>query len=216
MNKRVTKLKTIKTSYVVLGFLTCFVICNIPLLIGNCCSWGGIPEKRKQWISVSFWSDYIIWLLNANLFKILELLWISAIGNSVYIILFEFENLWHECKFYRWWIKHHQLLGMVCPFCTKSQKAMLGFTGEEVPFKRRLQIQVRLWSFFLWFSFGSCFPRTYEISPCTLFLGFHLKLPFITHYEPVQVTLQTDQVKFNAMKIEGFHLVSLIKSFLWV
>ncbi|XP_010554285.1 PREDICTED: erlin-1 [Tarenaya hassleriana] len=25
--------------------------------------------------------------------------------------------------------------------------------------------------------------------------GFHLKLPFITHYEPVQVTLQTDQVK---------------------
>ncbi|KAM3706908.1 hypothetical protein ACJW31_03G186100 [Castanea mollissima] len=24
--------------------------------------------------------------------------------------------------------------------------------------------------------------------------GFHLKLPFITHYEPVQVTLQTDQV----------------------
>ena len=68
----------------------------------------------------------------------------------------------------------------------------------------------------LWFSFSSCFPRTYEISACTLFLGFHLKLPFITHYEPVQVTLQTDQVKFNAMKIEGFHLVSLIKSFLWV
>ncbi|XP_065616267.1 uncharacterized protein LOC111997139 [Quercus suber] len=25
--------------------------------------------------------------------------------------------------------------------------------------------------------------------------GFHLKLPFITHYEPVQVTLQTDQVR---------------------
>ncbi|XP_050238942.1 uncharacterized protein LOC126688327 [Mercurialis annua] len=25
--------------------------------------------------------------------------------------------------------------------------------------------------------------------------GFHLKLPLITHYEPVQVTLQTDQVK---------------------
>ena len=124
------------------------VICNIPLRIGNCCCWGGIPEKRKQWISVSFWSDYIIWLLNASLFKILELFWISATGISVIIILFDFENLWHECKFYRWWIKHHQLLGMVCPFCTKSQKAMLGFTGEEEPFKRRLQIQVRLWSFF--------------------------------------------------------------------
>ena len=25
-----------------------FVICNIPLLIGNCCCRGGIPEKRKQ------------------------------------------------------------------------------------------------------------------------------------------------------------------------
>ncbi|KAK3442921.1 hypothetical protein EUGRSUZ_B03155, partial [Eucalyptus grandis] len=25
--------------------------------------------------------------------------------------------------------------------------------------------------------------------------GFHLKMPFITHYEPVQVTLQTDQVR---------------------
>ncbi|XP_050268532.1 uncharacterized protein LOC126712990 [Quercus robur] len=46
---------------------------------------------------------------------------------------------------------------MVFPFCTKSQKGMLGFTGEE-------------------------------------FSGFHLKLPFITRYEPVQVTLQTDQV----------------------
>ncbi|KAK3442920.1 hypothetical protein EUGRSUZ_B03154 [Eucalyptus grandis] len=27
------------------------------------------------------------------------------------------------------------------------------------------------------------------------FSGFHLKMPFITHYEPVQVTLQTDQVR---------------------
>ncbi|KAI6686351.1 hypothetical protein NL676_032264 [Syzygium grande] len=25
--------------------------------------------------------------------------------------------------------------------------------------------------------------------------GFHLKMPFVTHYEPVQVTLQTDQVR---------------------
>ena len=36
-----------------------FVIYYIPLLIGNCCCQGGIPEKRKQWISVSLQSDYI-------------------------------------------------------------------------------------------------------------------------------------------------------------
>ena len=31
--------------------------------------------------------------------------------------------------------------------------------------------------------------------------GFHLKLPFITHYEPVQVTLQTDQVSLIPLKV---------------
>ena len=114
------KNQTIKTSYVFLGCLSWF--CNLQhsftcwyLLLPRRHTW-----KKKQWINVSFWSDYIIWLLNASLFKILELFWILATGNSVYIILFEFENLWHKCKFYRWWINHHQLLGMVCPFCTKS------------------------------------------------------------------------------------------------
>lgn len=37
------------------------------------------------------------------------------------------------------------------------------------------------------------------------FSGFHLKMPLITQYEPVQVTLQTDQVHFvfQFMRIEN-------------
>ena len=153
-----------------------FVICNIPILVGNCCCQGGIPNKRKQWINVSFWSDYIIWLLNDSLFEILELFWISATGISVYIILFEFENLWHKCKFYRWWINHHYV-GVY------SRGGALQKTIIDPSLTMVLS---------LWFSFSTCFPRTYEISACTLFSGFHLQLPFITHYEPIQVTLQTD------------------------
>ena len=43
----------------------------------------------------------MVFLLNASLFKISDLFWISNTGISVHIILFEFENIWHEYKFDR-------------------------------------------------------------------------------------------------------------------
>ncbi|KAI4328540.1 hypothetical protein L6164_020886 [Bauhinia variegata] len=41
--------------------------------------------------------------------------------------------------------------------------------------------------------------------------GFHLKLPFITHYEPVQVTLQTDQVTDIPCGTKGGVMISFGK-----
>lgn len=49
--------------------------------------------------------------------------------------------------------------------------------------------------FFL-FAFNSLLPRVCIVLSCTYLgvLGFHLKMPLITQFEPIQVTLQTDQV----------------------
>ncbi|KAK3146943.1 hypothetical protein QOZ80_3BG0275500 [Eleusine coracana subsp. coracana] len=41
--------------------------------------------------------------------------------------------------------------------------------------------------------------------------GFHLKLPWITHYEPIQVTLQTDQVKDIPCGTKGGVMISFDK-----
>ncbi|XP_030956677.1 erlin-1-like isoform X2 [Quercus lobata] len=41
--------------------------------------------------------------------------------------------------------------------------------------------------------------------------GFHLKLPFITHYEPVQVTLQTDQVRDIPCGTKGGFMINFEK-----
>ncbi|KAL0003711.1 hypothetical protein SO802_011272, partial [Lithocarpus litseifolius] len=41
--------------------------------------------------------------------------------------------------------------------------------------------------------------------------GFHLKLPFITHYEPVQVTLQTDQVRDIPCDTKGGVMINFEK-----
>lgn len=41
--------------------------------------------------------------------------------------------------------------------------------------------------------------------------GFHLKMPFITHFEPIQVTLQTDQVKDIPCGTKGGVMISFEK-----
>ena len=49
------------------------------------------------------------------------------------------------------------------------------------------------------------------------FPGFHLKMPFITQYEPVQVTLQTDMVSWLDQVQDGnFSFFWLRNSYFWI
>lgn len=84
---------------------------------------------------------------------------------------------------------------------------MLGHIGEEVPFWRQLQSQVLsplLLTLHLTFSLHTCTNAEIFLH----FSGFHFKMPLITQYEPVQVTIQTDQVTLalNLWNMENYKL----------
>ncbi|KAM0996821.1 hypothetical protein ACFX2I_006733 [Malus domestica] len=46
--------------------------------------------------------------------------------------------------------------------------------------------------------------------------GFHLKLPLVTHFEPIQVTLQTDQVRDIPCGTKGCVMINFEKIEWWV
>ena len=100
---------------------------------------------------------------------------------------------WTICDFtYRFlFLQHHHPSKIPYPSCTKSQKAMWGYIGEEVHFWKQLPSQVLNIQLFssVYISAKVCL-----VFFILIFIGFHLKMPFLTQYEPVQVTLQTDQV----------------------
>uniref|UniRef100_A0A453I0Z9 Band 7 domain-containing protein n=4 Tax=Aegilops tauschii subsp. strangulata TaxID=200361 RepID=A0A453I0Z9_AEGTS len=59
--------------------------------------------------------------------------------------------------------------------------------------------------------FFSLFCLSVSLLILSLLLGYHLKLPFITQFEPIQVTLQTDQVKGIPCGTKGGVMISFDK-----
>ena len=97
----VTKLKTIKTSIMLFLASLVFWFATLLYFLVIAAAREACLKKENIGLLFSLWSDYIIWLLNASLVEILELFWISTTGISFKGLGFEFENLWHEYKFYR-------------------------------------------------------------------------------------------------------------------
>ena len=80
-------------------------------------------------------------------------------------------------------------LSSIQHFTSSSWRTCLGYTREEVLFWKQSLLQVPFLS--------KCFFSFFWLRACSLifslFLGYHVKLPFITQFEPIQVTLQTDE-----------------------
>lgn len=82
------------------------------------------------------------------------------------------------------------------PFTPSPRRSCWDVLERRCSSKNNYRARFNYDVFFFLFAFNSLLCRVCSLPACTYLgvLGFHLKMPLVTQFEPIQVTLQTDQV----------------------